>query len=71
MTARSRSRQRLARASFGPEWRPIPGSYVAAVRDVATPRAFTRWMAALRQARRDLAAAEARWEAARDAEAAR
>lgn len=66
MTARTR--RRLAAASFGPEWRPLSRGGLYALLDGEPPRAVARALAHLRAARRDLAAAEARWEAARDAE---
>ena len=65
---RNRRRRSLARASFGPEWRPVGGMY-GRLLDQQTPRDRSRHLAHLRTARRDLADAEARWEAARDAEA--
>lgn len=62
----ARTRARLSAASFGPEWRPVTGRMGALLRDAARPVNRHRPDALLRDARRDLAAAEARWETARD-----
>lgn len=50
---RNRRRRSLARASFGPEWRPVGGFY-AVLLDGSTPRERSRALAHLRAARRAL-----------------